>query len=251
MQLNGAQAAFARALLSVGEVDPELRLAHSGDALVRRFDVYRNNVSSSLVSVLAARYPALLSLLGETFFRGIAREFVCAHPPRSPVLLEYGDGFAAYLAAAPEAQDVPYAADVARLEWAIHDASHAADAQPATLLDLAALPAAQLESTRLTLHPAVRLVASDYPVLSIWRAATSVTADGETELSGAEHIFVARPESSVTAQAVSPGFFAFAMAIAAGRTLASAVPDSSVEFDLAQGLSQLFAAGGVCGVSFS
>ena len=63
-----------------------------------RFAIHRNNVYASLIGCLAARFPVTLRLLGEDCFRQCARHFVEASPPRSPVLLEYGSGFADFLA---------------------------------------------------------------------------------------------------------------------------------------------------------
>src|SRR3954467_5781002 len=59
--------------------------------------VYRNNVMSSLIKVVAARFPAVRRLLGEDCFFESVRQFIAAEPPRSPLLLEYGDGFAEFL----------------------------------------------------------------------------------------------------------------------------------------------------------
>ena len=47
----------------------------------------------------ARRFPAVERLVGEEFFAGMAREFVMAHPPRSPLLLTYGDEFPDFIAA--------------------------------------------------------------------------------------------------------------------------------------------------------
>ncbi len=70
----------------------------------RRFAVYRNNVAVGLIGALEARYPVSRRIAGDDLFRAMARAFVRANKPRSPVMIAYGGEFpefvAAYLAAA-------------------------------------------------------------------------------------------------------------------------------------------------------
>ena len=70
----------------------------------RRFAVYRNNVAVGLIGALEARYPVSRRIAGDDLFRAMARTFVRAHKPRSPVMIAYGGEFpefvAEYLAAA-------------------------------------------------------------------------------------------------------------------------------------------------------
>ena len=70
----------------------------------RRFSVYRNNVAVGLIGALEARYPVSRRIAGDDLFRAMARAFVRAMKPRSPVMIAYGEEFpefaAAYLAAA-------------------------------------------------------------------------------------------------------------------------------------------------------
>src|SRR5882757_10295642 len=88
--------------------------------------VYRNNVMSGLIKVIAARFPAVRRLLGEDCFLESVRRFIAAEPPRSPLLLDYGDGFPQFLRR--EETCIGYIADVADLEVARGMAYHAADA---------------------------------------------------------------------------------------------------------------------------
>src|SRR5690606_15015602 len=97
---------------------PGAVMAHSAGIPARRFAVYRNNVVVGLVNALAARFPALQRIVGEEFFRAMAQLYVRAHPPRSRLLMEYGDGFADFIAAFEPAAELPYLADIARLEAA-------------------------------------------------------------------------------------------------------------------------------------
>ena len=59
----------------------------------RRFAVYRNNVAVGLIGALEARYPVSRRIAGDDLFRAMARAFVRAHKPRSPVMIAYGGSF--------------------------------------------------------------------------------------------------------------------------------------------------------------
>ena len=64
----------------------------------RRFAVYRNNVAVGLIGALEARYPVSRRIAGDDLFRAMARAFVRAHRPRSPVMIAYGAEFPEFMA---------------------------------------------------------------------------------------------------------------------------------------------------------
>lgn len=131
----------------------------------RRFAVYRNNVSVSLTEALASRFPVIRRLVGEAFFAPMARLYADQDRPKSPVLAEWGDGFAAFLEGFPPLASYPYLGDVARIEYARGRAFHAADACP---VDPAIFADADPEKLRLTLHPSVMLLTLAHPAVTIW-----------------------------------------------------------------------------------
>lgn len=85
------QAQFSRAMLETRLEPPP------GLAPARRFSVHRNNLYASLTDALRARYPAIERLVGEDFFQGAASLFIEVSPPSTPVLIEYGEAFPAFL----------------------------------------------------------------------------------------------------------------------------------------------------------
>ena len=92
-----------------------------------RFAIHRNTVFVGLIETLRSTFPVIGRLVGEDFFRAAARAFAADHPPKSPVLAEYGEGFAGFLEEFEPARELPYLADVARLEWLRNLAFHAPD----------------------------------------------------------------------------------------------------------------------------
>ncbi|MEM6663457.1 MAG: DNA-binding domain-containing protein [Pseudomonadota bacterium] len=210
----------------------------------RRFAVYRNNVVVGLIDAIAATYPAVLSLVGEDFFRAAAREFVLAHPPGSPVLIEYGGAFPDWIAAFPPAAGVPYLGDVARLEWAWNRAYNAADAQVLDGGALAELTPEEMTASRVVFHPSMALISSPFPVVSLWAQATRRVPATDLDLAAAETGLIVRPREQVDVRAVSPAMAAFLQDLRQGAAVGSALTGlNSDQALLAECLSGLFQLG--------
>ncbi len=238
------QAQFSRAAF-------ETRLpAPPGLVPARRFSVHRNNLYASLTDALHARYPAIERLVGGDFFKAAASLFIAAHPPAGPVLIEYGEAFPAFLESFEPARGLPYLADVARLEWLRHAAYHSADRAPLAAAKLAAVPSEQVDRLTFAFHPSAGLIASPYPIASIWEtnAFDEQVRPIGPEFPG-EAALVIRPEFEVNVLRLDAGGYAFAAALAAGETLAGAAVDAAAHgsFDLGPAQAKLIAAGGFCG----
>jgi hypothetical protein len=161
---------FAACLLQ--QTCPQGLHTWNGSDPVQRFAVYRNNVAVSLIEALADTFPVTLALVGDAFFRAMARVFVRAQPPQSPLLVFYGERFPDFTEGFQPASSLPYLADLARLEMAYVKAYHAADAAPLALTELAQLlgDESSLARVSFTLHPSVQVVRSRYAVVSLWAA---------------------------------------------------------------------------------
>ncbi len=197
-ELSDLQAGFAEGLLKPDAAPPADVHGPTATPPVKRYNVYRNNVVASLIQVLEARYPVVHRLVGDDFMRGMGRLYVEAHPPRSPVLAEFGGALAAFLEDFEPAQQLPYLPDVARLEWMQHTAYHAAEALPLAPGDLACVAAVTIPRLRFTLHPSAGVVASRYPVVSIWETNRRDEQVANIRLDqGAETALVVRPALEV------------------------------------------------------
>ena len=96
-----AQTAFAAALLDPELPPPDGLVAWNGSDPARRFAVYRNNVVVSLVDALADTFAVTQELVGEAFFRAMARVFALADPPKSRLMAFYGESFPNFIAGFP------------------------------------------------------------------------------------------------------------------------------------------------------
>lgn len=198
----------------------------------RRFDVYRNNVMSSLVGAMRDGFSVVHRLVGEDFFAAMAAEFIRRSPPRSPCLSHYGADFGDFIAGFPPAASVPYLGDIARLEFALRRAYHAADVTP---VGQEVLADPDIARARLTLAPAVQVISSAYPVFDIWRA--NMDRSAPSTLSGAQSVLVTRPDWDPVAEPITQAEANFLSALP-NQTLGEAAVHTD---DLAPILARLMA----------
>jgi Putative DNA-binding domain len=170
------QTAFATALMDPAIPVPDGLIDPQGRPALKRFNVYRNNVASSLTKALETGFPVIRRLVGDEFFAAMAGVYLRAHPPASRLIMLYGTDMPAFLAGFPPVTHLPYLPDVARLELAIRQSYHAADSTPLPPEILANVTPDALLAARLTFAPALRIIQSQWPIHAIWRANTDPTA---------------------------------------------------------------------------
>ena len=221
--LREQQMEFARAVYE-GSSALENRVRANGLSGARRLQVYRNSVFAGLTEALRAIYLVIDRLVGSEFFDHAARRYIERHPSTTGNLHDFGEEFPAFLATFPGASDLNYLPDVARLEWSYHQVFHAADHAPLDLDSLASVAPADYGRLRWRLHPACRLLASDFPVLRIWQANQDDTECMETvDLSaGGTRLLVIRRGLEVNLEILGPGEHALLRRLAEGRSLAAA-----------------------------
>jgi len=239
-----SQSAFAQAVL-----DPELPCptgltSCNGSDPAMRFAVYRNNVTVSLIDALADTYPVVQALVGEAFFRAMAKVFVQAQPPRSRLMAYYGEQFADFVSSFPPARSVPYLADVARLEMARVQAYHAADSLPietSKLHDALAQPE-QLMGLNLVLHPSVQVLMSPFAIYSLWAAHQGPLCISSVAVDVAQAVLVFRHGLDVQTLELSEGMALFVNQLLGHASLpeaTGAASDLDTDFDLSQTLGLL------------
>ena len=251
-EIADMQARFVAALRTPSLAVPDDVTAPEASLRERRFNVYRNTVHASLAAALAARFPVVERLVGDEFFRAMALVFIDEAPPASPILSRYGAAFPAFLEVFEPARELPYLADVARLEWARSEAYHAADAAAIAIDVLARVAPEALSDVRLIPHPAARLVASVFPVCALW--ATN-THDAEVKPialdAGGEAAVVTRPQLEVLVTPISQGSRFFFEALSLGATLGEVIERTSLavpSFAAGESLAELFVSGAFAGL---
>lgn len=240
-----SQSQFAQALLDpmaavpAGLVDPQGRPAP------RRFAVYRNTVAGSLTRALEAGFPTVRALVGAEFFAAMALVHLRTSPPRSRMLMLYGADFPDFLAEFPPVAHLGYLPDVARLELGLRESYHAADSQPLPESEFQRLLGDDISLLRLQLAPAVRLLRSSWPVVSIWEAHHG---KGPLPHRAAEDAIILRPEFDPRPSRLPRGGADFLAGVMAGRSLGESLDLAGPGLDLAAVLGLLVAGRAILGV---
>ena len=243
-ELADLQARFGAGLEVAGSkaAAPDIFNGESGQ-VASRFAIYRGNARANAARALAAAYPVLGKIVGDEFFSGLAREYESHFPSVSGDLNEYGESFAAFLAVFAPAQDIPYLADVARLEWRVHRAHYAADAKPFEPASLILLPAEKQLHLIPKLHPSCSLLQSEFPLARIWEVHQE-SHQGEFEVDfsrGPAGVLVYRPRFRVEVRRIGDAEAAFLAAAQDGETLEAALTAAhshDVSFDLGRSLGE-------------
>jgi hypothetical protein len=173
--------------------------AYAGSAERRALGlgVYRNNAAHARVETLTACYPAVRQLLGEACFTTLALDMAARAPVAVADPVAWSRQLPAFIATTPLAAELPYLADVARIEAAIVDAASAADAtppDPALLAD-----AERLACCTIGLASGTAVLRSEWPALAIWQA----QRDGSDTIGDVADCVVFRDGLAVEAVALS------------------------------------------------
>lgn len=219
MNLRQQQQAFAQALRHNGSAPA----ADGAPDYAERFDTYRNNAWQFFATALEQTYPVLQRRVGREFFRQLAREYRASHPSKSGDLHWVGAEYAEWLESRMAGSGYEWLADLARLEWAVAEASVAAVSPAASLAELAQFDADALTELRLTLQPSVRLVASAYPVWSVWQANQHDDAEPIDLDAGGEHCVIACIDERPAVYRINEVDFRVIERLTRGETLGAAL----------------------------
>jgi hypothetical protein len=239
-------AAFSPPLINPDQATPPTVGGPNGKAAVKRYNVYRNNVTVSLIDALAAAFPAVQRITGVEFFRAMARFHIRATPPQSPLLFEYGHDFPAFIDQYEYAQSMPWLADIARIERAWLDAYHAADVAPLSPAALASILPERLEHLVFTPHAATRIVRSRFAAVTIFAANRSEEPVGLIDAGVAEDALITRPDLDIIVRHLPPGGAVFLTNLISARTLgqaAAAALEAEPAFDIGASIAGMVEAG--------
>ena len=235
------QRAFAGHL--VGSDQADLVALVTGDAIPARsrLSVYRNHVQHSLAAALGTTFSTVQALVGEEFFRQLAWAFVKQSLPTQPVLSEYGAGLADFIAGYEPARDLPYLADVARLDWALNTAFQAPFADGLGAETLSTIEVDRLPAMSLSLTPGAALITSPYPLGLIWQASQPGAEIASVDLNAgtAQLLVLRRPDDAAFVE-LATGEAAFVAALMLGKPIEAAA-EAGFQVDGAFNLSTVFA----------
>lgn len=240
------QTAFRSAMMDPDHPVPEGLLGKNGEPAGKRFDVYRNNIAVGLIDALGTGFPVVKDLVGEEFFKAMAGVFFRNHPPKSPLMKDFGAEFPGFLKGFEPARTLRYLPDVARLEFALRQSYHAADADPVGSDPLTALSPDQFSAATFTFAPAVKLLSSRQAFYSIWAFSKGITTARPEK--SPEDVLITRPDFDPRPHLISRDEAMLVAALMEGKPLATALALSGSDIELGRILGLLFAENAVTAI---
>ncbi len=135
---------------------------------VERLNVDATAYFARLHDCLREDFGALARALGPAAFHDLVKTYLMMHPPTQPSLRHAGAHLAEHLSTEPFegifSRRCPYAADLARLEWAMTEAFYAPDSPVLAREDLAAEAPGGFGGFCFEPVPSLRLLACAWPV---------------------------------------------------------------------------------------
>ncbi|MDT7837148.1 HvfC/BufC family peptide modification chaperone [Aquabacterium sp. OR-4] len=198
--------------------------------VARGLQAYAANAAASAERVLGGICPVLARAVGPEAMAVLARQAWRRAPPQRGDLDDWqapGELLPALLDAAPPLAGRPWLADLARLEWAVHQAERAADGGDGPPAGLARLAAPDAPALCLRLRPGSALLRLAWPVAGLWLAAQQQPAAGRAAPACTarrpEAVLLMRQGWRATVQVLDPADAAFTAAVLAGQPLAAAL----------------------------
>ncbi len=181
-----------------GSSDPALvkdLVKAGGVPVAQRLNIHHNNFRETLTTSLAGVFSTLEAFVGPAFLKGALGEFCLKHPPKDASLAGYGAMFGPFLAEHKASEQVPYAADIAELEWALHELQLVNEQEVQE-----AVSAASWE-----INPNTRIISSEYPLLGFWSVANGHLPPEAISLDqGGQTVAVLLASGEVSLIALSP-----------------------------------------------
>jgi hypothetical protein len=135
-----------------------------------RVDIYANMYFYRLLEVLQEDFPATLVVIGAERFHNLATGYLIEYPPAHFSISYAGNHLADFLRDHPLREEFPFLADLARLERALIEVFHAADATALDADQMRAIPPADWPALNLKLHPASEILDLHWDVAAILQA---------------------------------------------------------------------------------
>lgn len=238
---------FRAGLLDPSACVPDGLEGPDGTAAGKRYDVYRNNVTHSLIAALQTAFPLVRKILGGQSFDSLAPLYVRAHPPTSPLMMHYGSMFPDFIKQLPQLDKFGYLPDCARLDLTMRASYHAADAPAFDLGAFQQLPQDAMMAQTFTIAPATRILTSSWPLFDIWRF--NMVKDAPKPAMQPQDVIITRPDFDPEPRLLPPGAADWLGHLDQGKTLSEATDATSAatpEFDLAAALTIAFTSSAFC-----
>lgn len=233
-----------RAGLDAEAIRPDLEQIIVGDerlSAVERLGIYADAYFYRLLDALKEDFPSVVAVIGDDRFHNLITGYLLKFPPTEPSLAHAGRYLADYVENSSGFEQWPFLGDLARLERALLESFHAANAASLDQTAMQALPPAQWPALNLRFHPAVRLVRTRWRVDETVRAVAQNA--GSLEPAAEEVTLIIWRQGSEVFHRVAEPFEAIALGlIVAGADFASicaAIADAASDHGSADLINRL------------
>jgi hypothetical protein len=191
--------------------------------------IYRNNASVSFRLALEQTFPVVRRRVGDDYFRQLSAQYRARFPSRSGDLHWIGRHFPEFLLAQLHGSDYLWLADLARLEWARTQASIIRFVPHLPADVLGRIAPGQLENLVFELQPSLHLVASDYPVFTVWLANQAENAPPVDQSPVGECGMVLGRADLLEVRRLESQLFSYLCALQAGTPLGEAIATAGLD----------------------
>ncbi len=209
-----------------------LIVAPSRGSTLERLRVYANGYPARVQQSLAQSYPAVAHVIGDAAFRNLVDRFVQAIPQCSYNLDDAGAELPPFLQHDTLRARLPFLPDLARLEWQVVRAFHAADHPQLDPTPLSTWRQDDWERAVLRFQPWVGLVVSDWPLREIWECREAPLEEIDIDLRDcSDRVLVRRSGYAVVCESVDEAEASALGALLEGQTLGDVLATRAVGGD--------------------
>lgn len=203
---------------------------YSEEEFEARLSIYKNNYYASLIEAMEASFETVYKLVGEDFFKALCKAYLQAHPPQNPIVILLGENFPGFITSFPHTQQIPYLADVAKLDWArqvCHHAPSQASVEPSIF---SRLSPTELMEKIITPRADIQLIRSAFPIYSIWEMNHSAQSPHkEIDLGQSQQLLLIRNDEAVEMYCTDLTFFNLLKKLANQISLGEALENAMEE----------------------
>ena len=211
-----------------------------GDTNPAFLNIYRNGYMKTCTDTLAASFPVVSALVGEDYFRRLARAYVEAYPPTTGTLVGYGSHFAEFLRSRSNEHRLAYLSDAAAIDAAWLVSYFAEDGAALAPVDVESMSSDGIDvsAVQVTLTPPTQLVRLNHYIAETWALIREQGAlSNAVSLREGDNIaMVWRLDGHIHIKELDPGESAFLSTLAEVATLEAATIrafEVNESFDLA------------------
>ncbi|HVM95528.1 MAG TPA: DNA-binding domain-containing protein, partial [Candidatus Acidoferrales bacterium] len=189
-----------------------------------RLQVYAAGYPARIIEALNESFPAVAHVLGAGAFGALVHRYIGTVALRSYNLNDAGAAFAGFLQTDPLSQDLPFLADLARLEWAVASAFHAYELPVFDASTTADWTIENWERVTIQFQPSVVLVKSNWPIREIWDCRDTPIESIDLDLRNrADRVLVCRQGDMVACESLDDGQATALEALLSGQTLGEVI----------------------------